>query len=185
MEKYIAPPKYIWIAGFIGVCINDIFYFSSFKHAPAAQVDLIKYTWPIVMTILIAIVNKKRPDVKRSLALIVAFTGIYILLTDNKNSNFSDFYYLEGYILAFLSALSWVVYLMASKKYERPKIEMIAILNLLGTIFAITMHLKYEKFVMPNKIELLSAITIGILSRCFAYLFWDHAEKGNDKIPLF
>ena len=176
-------PKYVWIIGLIGICINDIFYFSSFKHAPAVQVDLINYTWPIIITLLTAITNKKPPTFQGLFALIIAFTGIYILLTNNKSKNFLEICHLKGYILAFLAAFSWAAYVTASKQYGKTKTEMIAVYNFFGIIFSITMHLKYEVFVKPNTVELLSAIMIGSFSHCFAYMFWDYGiKKGNDKL---
>ncbi|MDC0865275.1 DMT family transporter, partial [Rickettsiaceae bacterium] len=64
---YKNPPSVI-IAGVLGIVGNDVLYILSFKYAPAIQVDLIVYLWPILVLILSAIILRERARINHVFA---------------------------------------------------------------------------------------------------------------------
>ncbi len=61
-------------------------YLASVAYMPAGLAVLILYTFPILVTLLTAIVEKRKPSTLQFLALIIAFIGLLVALDINTDS---------------------------------------------------------------------------------------------------
>lgn len=173
-------PKHIWLIGIIGIFGNDVFYIMSFKYAPAVHADLINYLWPIFVIISSAIFLKESLKINHLLAVLVAFYGIFYLLTDGGTRFQLEWQYIGGYLCAFTAALLWTFYVIISRKYGKTSPEMFSIYSFVGSIIALTFHITYETTVIPSFNEILFLVALGTTSHSLAYMFWDIGIKKGD-----
>lgn len=66
--------------GVIGNTFMTIFYYLAFKYLPVAMVAILLYTYPIMVFIYSSIFEKKKVDLKKFIALIMAFSGCILAL---------------------------------------------------------------------------------------------------------
>ena len=182
-QSAFSRPKYLLIAGIFGIVGNDIFYILSFKYAPAVQVDLIVCLWPMLVLILASLMLDEKVKFNHMFACLLAFYGVYILLTSGENVDVFSSYYLFGYLCAFASAALWSVYIIISRKYAKNTPELFAIYCGVGSAFSITMHLSFEATIMPSFVQGIILIVMGITTHSLAYYGWDFAiKKGHFKL---
>ncbi len=182
-QSAFSRPKYLLMAGILGIVGNDIFYILSFKYAPAVQVDLIVCLWPMFVLILASLMLNEQIKFNHIFACLLAFYGVYILLTSGENIDVFNRYYLFGYLCAFASAALWSVYIIISRKYAKSTPELFAIYCGVGSVFSITMHLGFEVTVVPSFAQGMILIIMGITTHSLAYYGWDFAiKKGHFKL---
>jgi drug/metabolite transporter (DMT)-like permease len=176
-------PKYVLLAGIVGIIGNDIFYIFAFKYAPAAHVDLIALSWPMIVLILASIFLNESIKFHHIFACIIAFLGIYTLLVAESGIGVFDEEYLFGYLCALTSAILWAIYVIISRKYIKCTPELFAVYCGIGSAFAISMHFIFEVTVIPTSNQLVILIFMGITTHSIAYYGWDFAiKKGHFKL---
>ncbi len=176
-------PKVLWLAGVLGIYGNDILYLTAFKYAPAAQADLINYLWPIFVVIFSGLLSNRTWQPKYFIAALLGFIGVYVLLTSAGSIGFDSQYSL-GYALALLDAMVWTFYVLIAARYVDSPSEMIGIYCGIGAVLSAICHFNFEITVIPNALELLVLIFMGLTSQCLAYLFYDYALKYADATLL-
>lgn len=178
----LSRPKHLIFAGIFGIVGNDIFYILSFKFAPAVQVDLIVCLWPMLVLILASIMLSENTKIRHIFACIIAFLGVYFLLSADGQGSFRETY-IVGYFCAFMSAALWAIYVVISKKYIKSTPELFAIYCFVGTVFSILMHLSFEKTIIPSPNQAVVLVVMGITTHSLAYYGWDYAiKKGHFKL---
>jgi len=176
-------PKYLIIAGILGIIGNDIFYILSFKNAPAIQVDLIVYLWPMMVLILSSLFLNEKTGPNHIFACILAFLGVYILLAADSDTGLFQPQYLIGYAFAFASALLWSIYIIISRKYAKSTPELFAVYCGVGAIFSLFMHFNFETTIIPSFQQGLILVMMGVATHSFAYYGWDFAiKRGHFKL---
>ncbi len=106
------PPKSVVIkSSLLGISyfIGIGSYLVSVAYLPAGLAVLIFYTFPILVIILTALVEKKKPGIWQLIALFIAFTGLFIALDINTEDT-----QLIGVILAVIAALGVSVNMVGS-----------------------------------------------------------------------
>jgi len=176
-------PKYLIFAGIFGIAGNNILYVLSFKHAPAIQVDLIVYLWPMMVLILSSLFLNEKTRINHILACVLAFSGVCILLTANNDTSMFSAQYLIGYVLAFACALLWSIYVIISRRYNKSTPELFAIYSGVGAIFSLFMHFNFETTIMPSLWQGVILVVMGVAAHSLAYYGWDFAiKRGHFKL---
>ena len=176
-------PRYVILAGIVGIIGNDVFYIVAFKYAPAAHVDLIALSWPMIVLILASIFLNETIRFHHIFACIIAFSGIYMLIVAESRVEVFDKEYLFGYLCALTSAIFWSIYVIISRKYIKCTPELFAVYCGVGSAFAISMHFIFEVTIIPTTTQLAILIFIGITTHSVAYYGWDFAiKRGNFKL---
>ena len=179
----LTRPKHLIFAGIFGIIGNDIFYILSFKYAPAIQVNLISFLWPMMVLMMASFILSEKIRINHVVACIFAFLGVYLLLnSDNIEGAFNQQYWL-GYLFAFISAILWSIYIIISRRYIKVTSELFAIYFFVGAIFSILMHLLFEDTVIPSVTQGFVLVVMGITTHSLAYYGWDYAIKmGHFKL---
>jgi drug/metabolite transporter (DMT)-like permease len=102
--------------GIIGMFGYHIFFFTSLKYTTAINSSVIGATNPIITTILCIIFLKDKITFKRTLGIILSFTGVFLTIT---NANLSTIYNLslnKGDLLMLIAVCMWAAYSVFSKK---------------------------------------------------------------------
>ena len=162
---------------------NDLFYIMAFRYAPAVQVDLIVCSWPMLVFIFAHFLLSEDIRINHIVACIIAFSGICFLLTSDADKMILKKDYFWGYLLSFLSAILWAIYMVVSKKYSKPTPELFAVYCFVGMIFSAIMHLLFEETIIPTTSQLCILIIMGITTHSIAYYGWDYAiKRGHFKL---
>lgn len=166
--------------GFIG---NDALFITAFKHAPAAQADLINYLWPIFIVVFSSVLPSEKFSIKYIIAAIFGFMGTFIVTTNGGSlKNFHSEYWL-GYLFAFLEAVVWSIYTIVSRHYKNTPSAMIGMYCGCSLIVSLVTHFSFEPTIIPNTSELIVMILLGLTAQGSAYYLWDHGiKKGNFRL---
>ncbi len=66
---------------FLGIVAVQYTYFAAIKHSNAATATVLQYVGPVLIAIYLAFVNKKLPSFKQFIAILLAITGTFLLVT--------------------------------------------------------------------------------------------------------
>lgn len=66
---------------FLGIVAVQYSYFAAIKHSNAATATVLQYVGPVLIAIYVAFINKKLPGLKQCIAIFLAITGTFLLVT--------------------------------------------------------------------------------------------------------
>lgn len=179
-KKPVPFTKIPWklsVASFIGISLNPICYFSAFKLAPSAKVDLINYLWPVLLLFVTAFLPTEKVKQRHIIACGIAFVGIVILLENTTQNVLLCKNHIIGYFLALSSAITWVIFSITLKFYKFKMKDLMPYFCLVGLAITLFFHIQFETFYMPSLVELSILIIMGAGCMGFAYKCWDYGIK--------
>ena len=175
----LKQPLIMTFAGIAGIYGNDFFYFEAFKYAPATQVDLINYLWPVFVMLLSGVFSKEKMAMYQKFGCLVSFFGVYVLIAYDANMPFKQSF-LHGYVYALLDALIWALYVLMCRRYKELHSEMVGVYCFIGMVLSLGAHSVTEAFVSPSVYQWFIMIVIGVFSQGMAYVLWEKGIKqGN------
>ncbi len=175
----LKQPLIMTIAGIAGIYGNDFFYFEAFKYAPATQVDLINYLWPVLVMLLSGVLSKEKMATYQKFGCLVSFFGVYVLIAYDATMPFKQSF-LHGYVYALIDALIWALYVLMCRRYKELHSEMVGVYCFVGMVLSLCAHTVAETFVSPSLYQWLIMVAIGIFSQGMAYVLWEKGiKKGN------
>ncbi|ROO26986.1 EamA family transporter [Salinisphaera japonica] len=110
-------PWYAWLFVSGGLVGGAGFYFAALEYAPAAQVVVITYTWPLLFALASDVYNRRRPSVITFFSLLLGLGGVVVI---NGGMTLPSGSAWLGYGGGLLAGLSWVAYSLFLQVYERP-----------------------------------------------------------------
>lgn len=166
------------LVGTFAITGTACLYISALKLAPPAHIELLMYIWPILVVAGNILLGQEQLTYKKSLALILAITAVIILNLENLDANeFIADYYL-GYMLVFCAAISWSAYNIFSRRQKSASPELMGVYAGIGGVILCCVHFLCEETVIPTLPQAILITVIGVLSKGFAYQFWDFALKN-------
>lgn len=179
----IKQPWPIWLIGIGGIIGNDFANIAALKSAPAVQVTLINYLWPMFVVILASFLPQQRFTTKHIIASLAGLLAIYIAVTHGQGLAGFNWHYINGYILALVGSLAWAFYCVVSRYYYKTPIEMLGMYFGVGVIISLICHFYYESTVIPNAFEWFILAAMVLSTSGVAYFCWDFGcKKGNIKL---
>jgi len=125
--------------GALGSYFYDVCLFGALRYAPAQEVSIINYLWPMMVVMIAVLILKEKITVKKIIGLILSFAGICVVATKGDLLAFS-FTNAKGDILAVLGAVSYGVFSVLGKKHSYEKYTCIFLCFCFGfALSAITM----------------------------------------------
>lgn len=173
------PLKLIFV-GIIGIYLNNLFFMAAFANAPPEKVDLINYLWPLMVILCSGCLPKERLTLNQVLGALVAFYGVYLLVTNGAGLAGFETQYWKGYFYALLDAICWTYFTLSLRKYKSFPLAQIGVYCGVAALLSLFSHVACETFVMPNAKQLAFLAVIGITSQGAAYYFWDYGIKKGD-----
>jgi drug/metabolite transporter (DMT)-like permease len=157
-----------------------IIVFIAFRAVPVFEANILTNTWPVMLFVLSAIVNKTRLTALHIIGGLLGLLGVIaIFLPSGDVPLFSEFHW--GHALALFSALVWALYSALARRVPYPP-------GFLGPVFFIfsliclALHLSFEETVMPGGAEWVALLVMGVLR--VSYALWDYGMKKGDVILL-
>lgn len=171
-----------WLIGIIGLFGFHFCYFLALKSAPAIEVSLIVYTWPLLLTLFVASAHTRLSAIGGGL---LGFVGIVFIVLGSDSLNL-DNRYLVGYLLSIVCAVIWSSYswfLTRSKSH----VDDVGWLSLAVAVLALISHFVFE----PNQgkwqlslLEWLGVVLLGLGPVGGAFYLWDIGLKRGNQILL-
>ena len=155
-------------------------YFQAIRLAPAIEVSLIAYLWPLLLGIFVA------GSGNRLLALTggaIGFSGTAILLLNNGEVGF-ELRHASGYLLAATCALIWSAYSWFLSK-SHSDVDDIGWVSLAVALLALSFHFATE---VPawrlTDGKWISALLLGLGPVGGAFYLWDIGMKHGNRLLL-
>ncbi len=166
-----------WAHGVGGLFGFHALYFTALALAPAAQANLINYTWPLLIVLLAAwlLGLKLRPRHLAGVALAAA--GCVLLLGGTGRPTVTA---LPGYLAAAASAVTWALYSVLARRFAKVPTGAVAGFCAGTAGLAALAHLGFERTTIPNITTLAAALTMGLGPVGGAFFLWDIGMKRGD-----
>ncbi len=162
---------HIILLGILGLGISQFFYFTALSEAPATQVNVLNYLWPIFILIFSIFILKEKFSWKILISFLLGLIGAVIIITEGKfivfNSN-----YLLGYFFALCAAFSWGLFSVLSKKKKVDPLLSVFLFNLIGLIFMFLIMLFTKTSFNISFNSLIGTLYIGVIPTGLAFLLW-------------
>jgi drug/metabolite transporter (DMT)-like permease len=161
---------------FVGPPLQQILYVFAYQFAPAAEVDIIIYIWPILSLFLMALFLKLSLRLRHIIASFFGFGAILLLAYKGEAPMGLSI----GHFLAFISALLWSIYSLLLQKGLKANIPTMGVAFGLGAFVTCPLHFYLEFFQLPTIHQCTVFLYYAIVLSLFSFWLWAKAlKKGN------
>ncbi|MCZ8146641.1 MAG: EamA family transporter [Roseomonas sp.] len=168
-----------WAHGVGGLFGYHALYFLAFALAPAVEVNLINYLWPLLIVLLAAPIRGLRLGPARLAGVGLGFVGCALLV--GPGAAFPP-EAMAGFAAALGCAVVWAVYSVTSgtRRLAGVPTEAVAGFCLATAALAGLLHLGFETTVMPDARQGLAVLALGLGPVGAAFFLWDVGMKRGD-----
>jgi drug/metabolite transporter (DMT)-like permease len=166
-----------WAHGVGGLFGFHALYFTALAWAPAAQANLINYTWPLLIVLLSAPVLGLRLTRRHLLGAALGAGGCALLLSGGAGLNAAA---LPGYVAAACSALTWALYSVLSRRLASVPTGAVAGFCAASAMLASAGHCLFEPTVRPDGPGWAAVLALGAGPVGGAFFLWDVGMKRGD-----
>ncbi|MCA3561370.1 MAG: EamA family transporter [Aestuariivirga sp.] len=174
----------VWLLGVAGLFGYHFVYFSAIRAAPAVEVSLIAYLWPLFLVVFSAFLPGEKLRLHHVAGVLLGLIGAALIITRGKGllpaGGFS-----AGHALAFLCALIWAGYSVLSRRFGKVPTDVVAGYCLFTALLSTLCHMVFETTVWPvGPIQWGAVLGLGLLPVGAAFYTWDHGVKHGDIMVL-
>lgn len=169
--------------GFLGVFLYYVFLFAGLQNAPAQQAFIVNYTWPIWVVIFARIFLGEALTLRKILAILLGFVGVYVVATEGDISSFS-FQYLKGDLFAIAGAITYGVFSVLSKKHDDDRLTATMLYYSFAFMFTALLvpFVTYVPAITAAQIP--GLLWLGAITSGLAFVFWLSALKHGDTAKM-
>ncbi|WP_423822456.1 DMT family transporter [Salinisphaera sp. SPP-AMP-43] len=177
-----AHPWFAWLFVSGGLAGGAGFYFAALEFAPAAQVVVVTYTWPLLFALASDVYSRRRPSVITFFSLLLGLAGVVVMNGGAEMPRGSAWI---GYAGGLLAGSSWVAYSLFLQVYERPIAQdfpaFFAAAGLLALVLQYGVH---GGLVLPSDWQTYAvAIVLGVGPYGLGFIAWGHVVRnGNPRV---
>jgi drug/metabolite transporter (DMT)-like permease len=158
-------------------------YFIAFRHAPAIEVNLINYLWPLLIVVFSATLPDTRLRVAQVIGTLLGLFGVVIMLIQGHGLSLQSAN-LPGYLAALGAALVWSGYSILNRRHARVPSSSVAGACLAVALLAALVHWTFESSVAPTRMQWLILMLMGLGPVGLAFRLWDRGTKHGDLAVL-
>ncbi|MEO1520845.1 MAG: EamA family transporter [Cyanobacteria bacterium J06633_2] len=179
---HLTLPWPVWALGITGLFGYHFFYFLALRNAPAVEASLIAYLWPLLIVLLSALLPNERLSMFHILGAALGFVGAVVLVT--KGQSFAlNADNVSGYLAALVCAVLWSSYSVLSRRVGSIPSSSVGGFCGATAILAAICHYSFEQTIIPQGIEWLAILGLGLGPVGLAFFTWDVGVKfGNIKL---
>jgi drug/metabolite transporter (DMT)-like permease len=175
--REVRQPPLAWLHGVGGLFGFHALYFASLGLAPAAQANLINYTWPVLLVLLSGLLLRLPLRLPHVAGVALAAAGCGLLLAGGVQFRLADGL---GYTLALGSALVWALYSALARRMEAVPTGALAGFCAATAVLAALCHWAFEPaFTLDGRAWLIVAL-MGAGPLGGAFFLWDVGMKRGD-----
>jgi len=164
------------LLGFLNPFLYYCFIFKSYTLLPAQQAQPLNFVWPITLVLLSILILKQKIRARSILAIIISFTGVFIISTRGDILGFK-IDSPAGVFLALSSTIIWSLFWIYNIKDKRDEAAGLFLNFVFGFIFISVAMLLFEKIKIPDIKGLVGAAYIGLFEMGITFLLWLRALK--------
>jgi drug/metabolite transporter (DMT)-like permease len=174
-----SSPKHYLHSAILG-CLNPFIYyivlFKAYSLLPAQEAQPLNYTWPIMLSLLSIPLLKQKIRFINILAILISFTGVFIISTEGSILQFHLTNPL-GVFLALGSSVIWALFWIYNVRDQRDDVVKLFLSFSFGFIFILVSIVLFSEFVVIPVQGLLGAIYVGIFEMGLVFILWLKALK--------
>ncbi|MBB6520237.1 DMT family transporter [Pseudoteredinibacter isoporae] len=177
--KHLKQPSKVWWLGVGGYFSYHFCYFMAMKLAPAVEVSLITYLWPLLIVLFSALLPNEKLRIAHIAGAIMAFSGCWMLIY--KDGAQINVQHIPGYLFALSCAFIWSLYSVASRCISSVSSNVVAWFCAGTALLAVFCHLLWEETYWDlDTSQWLGVIGLGVGPIGIAFITWDYGIKhGN------
>lgn len=168
------PVLFLLVLGFLG---HNGLYVTALRYAPAAQVNLISYLWPLLMVAILAFSGVATPTRRQVLGSLLGFAGLAWFVSPGSGDGG-----MFGYVLAFCAACCFAAYSALRSRVTGGPADAAGAACGVAALVALSLHLLFGSGtaieIEPKAI--LAMVLIGVGPMGLANLLWDHGVRYGD-----
>ncbi len=181
LENLRQAPK-VWILGVGGLFGYHLFYFIALGNAPAVEASLIAYLWPLLIVVFSSLLPGEKLRWFHLAGALMGLCGAVLLVTRGGSISFDATYSL-GYLAAIACALIWSGYSVTNRVFGEVPTDVVGGFCGIVAVLGIFCHLVFEQTVVPDLIQLLACVALGLGPVGAAFFVWDYGTKhGNIQV---
>lgn len=174
----------VWLLGVAGLFGYHFVYFSAIRAAPAVEVSLIAYLWPLFLVVFSAFLPGERLRLHHVIGVVLGLAGAIIIITRGKGLSLAEGF-TAGHVLAFLCSIIWSGYSVLSRRFGEVSTDVVAGFCLITALLSAICHLVFETTVWPaDPTQWGAVIGLGLLPVGAAFYTWDYGVKHGDIMVL-
>ena len=173
-----AVPLKVYLFGTVGLFGYHFLYFTAFRLSPTAETGLIAYLWPLFIVLLSGLLPGETLRPLHILGALIAFAGAALIVLNRAGGAEGS---ALGLILAFVCAVTWALYSVASRSLGAVPTAAVTVFCLATAGLSALAHLALEQTVWPaTAAGWLSVLALGIGPVGIAFFTWDIGMKKGD-----
>lgn len=177
--RYIRQPPFAWCIGIVGLFGYHFAYFKAMTLAPAVEVSLLAYLWPLLIVLLSALLPGERLRATSIVGALLALLGCWLLIS--RQAGGFAWEHLPGYLVALACALIWSSYSVLSRLVRSVPTDAVGWFCGVTALLALGCHMLWEETVWPDGLmQWVGVIGLGLGPVGIAFFTWDYGVKhGN------
>jgi len=176
--KQLAVKPKILLLGVYGLFGYHAALFIALSTSPSVQANLVNYLWPLLIVLLAPLFSKK---IKLNLRVVIGglmgFIGASLAILSGSSS---DGLFYSGYLFAFMAAIVWSTYSLATNRIGSFPTPSVGLFALVSGILSIAMHFVFETQVSLSSFEWMILVLLGLGPLGAAFYLWDYAIKRSN-----
>ena len=176
-RQLLVKPK-ILLLGVYGLFGYHAALFIALSTSPSVQANLVNYLWPLLIVLLAPLFSKK---VKLNLRVVIGglmgFIGASLAILSGSSS---DGLFYSGYLFAFMAAVVWSTYSLATNRIGSFPTPAVGLFALVSGILSIAMHFVFETQVSLSSFDWMILVLLGLGPLGAAFYLWDYAIKRSN-----
>ncbi len=153
--------------------------FTAFRLSPPVEANLISYLWPLMIVLLAPLFLKGvRLRILHITGGMIGFAGAVIAISGGSVA--FDLAFLKGYGFAMGSAVAWSTFTLLSKRLQPFETGNITIACFVSGLFSLGYHFLFEETVLPQVVNIISIVYLGIGPMGLAFYLWNYGLKAGD-----
>jgi drug/metabolite transporter (DMT)-like permease len=168
----------VYAFGSLALFFYHALYFTAFRISPTAETGLIAYLWPLFIVLLSGLLPGERLGFWHITGALIAFAGAALIVLGRDSAGEGSVLGLE---LAFLCALTWAGYSVASRRIGAVPTESVTVFCLVTAALSLAVHLAIEPTLWPRgAFGWASVLALGLGPVGLAFFTWDVGMKRGD-----
>jgi drug/metabolite transporter (DMT)-like permease len=174
----------VWGLGVVGLFGYHYVYFSAIRAAPAVEVSLIAYLWPLFLVIFSAMLPGERLRLHHFIGVVLGLAGAVLVISRGDPGNMIG-QFGKGHLLAFACAFIWSGYSVLSRRVASVSTDVVAGYCLVTALLSGICHVLLEDTVWPDTLaQWLAIVGLGLMPVGLAFYTWDVGVKRGDIMVL-
>jgi drug/metabolite transporter (DMT)-like permease len=166
-----------------GLFVYHALYFIAFSRAPAVEVNLVNYLWPLLIVVFAAIISGLRVYPAQWLGTLLGLLGASLVVTRGQALAIEARHAI-GYLAALGAALTWSAYSVLNRRFRAVPSTAIAGPCLAAGVLGAIVHLSAEPWVAPTMGQWATIVAMAIGPVGAAFWLWDRGTKHGDIVLL-